>query len=159
MSFTCLENEMSTVTAESLSASDRPGGIRVRSRARRWNWAVIGVTVLGFVVLAWQRRWMSDDGLIVLRTVRQILAGNGPVFNVGERVEANTSALWTAVLGLVGWIPSVSLEWIAVIVGLVFSAGGLFLALDGARRLAGACRLHRRVSGGRALCPGVAAVS
>ncbi|OXM43224.1 hypothetical protein [Amycolatopsis alba] len=80
---------------------------------------------------------MSDDGLIVLRTVRQILAGNGPVFNVGERVEANTSTLWTVVLVLVGWIPGVSLEWIAVLVGLVFSAGGLALALDGARRLAG----------------------
>ncbi|MFI7115136.1 arabinofuranosyltransferase [Amycolatopsis sp. NPDC049868] len=80
---------------------------------------------------------MSDDGLIVLRTVRQILAGNGPVFNIGERVEANTSTLWTAVLALVGWFPGVSLEWISVVVGLVFSAGGLFLALDGARRLAG----------------------
>ncbi|AGM08957.1 hypothetical protein [Amycolatopsis keratiniphila] len=80
---------------------------------------------------------MSDDGLIVLRTVRQILAGNGPVFNVGERVEANTSTLWTAVLVLVGWVPGASLEWIAVIVGLVFSACGLLLALDGARRLAG----------------------
>ncbi|MFE6611686.1 arabinofuranosyltransferase [Amycolatopsis sp. NPDC057786] len=80
---------------------------------------------------------MSDDGLIVLRTVRQILAGNGPVFNIGERVEANTSTLWTAVLVLVGWTPGVSLEWISVIVGLVFSAGGLFLALDGAWRLAG----------------------
>ena len=42
----------------------------------------------------WTRRWMSDDGLIVLRTVRNILAGNGPVFNAGERVEANTSTLW-----------------------------------------------------------------
>ncbi|MFC3454242.1 arabinofuranosyltransferase [Amycolatopsis speibonae] len=80
---------------------------------------------------------MSDDGLIVLRTVRQVLAGNGPVFNAGERVEANTSTLWTVVLVLVGWIPGVSLEWIAVIVGLAFSAGGLVLALDGARRLAG----------------------
>ncbi len=128
---------MSTSTVESEAVSDRPGEIRARGRVRAWNWVAIGATVLGFVLLAWQRRWMSDDGLIVLRTVRQILAGNGPVFNVGERVEANTSTLWTAVLVLVGWIPGVSLEWIAVIVGLVFSAGGLFLALDGARRLAG----------------------
>ncbi|WP_414945450.1 arabinofuranosyltransferase [Amycolatopsis sp. cmx-11-32] len=128
---------MSTVTAESVSTPDRPGEIRVRGRVRAWNWVAIAATVVGFVVLAWQRRWMSDDGLIVLRTVRQILVGNGPVFNIGERVEANTSTLWTAVLVLVGWIPGVSLEWIAVIVGLLFSAGGLLLALDGARRLAG----------------------
>ncbi|WIM71729.1 hypothetical protein QP028_08525 [Corynebacterium suedekumii] len=26
----------------------------------------------------WTRRWISDDGLIVLRTVRNLLAGNGP---------------------------------------------------------------------------------
>lgn len=44
---------------------------------------------------AWQRRWIADDGLIVLRTVRNLLAGNGPVFNAGERVESNTSTLWT----------------------------------------------------------------
>ena len=44
---------------------------------------------------AWQRRWIADDGLIVLRTVRNLLAGNGPVFNQGERVEANTSVVWT----------------------------------------------------------------
>lgn len=128
---------MATITAEPEAVSDRPGGVGVRGRVRAWNWVAVAATVLGFVLLAWQRRWMSDDGLIVLRTVRQILAGNGPVFNVGERVEANTSTLWTAVLVLVGWIPGVSLEWIAVIVGLVFSAGGLLLALDGARRLAG----------------------
>ena len=44
---------------------------------------------------AWQRRWIADDGLIVLRTVRNLMAGNGPVFNEGERVESNTSTLWT----------------------------------------------------------------
>ena len=40
---------------------------------------VIGVFSFwgGFV-----RRWISDDGLIVLRTVRNLEAGNGPVFNL-----------------------------------------------------------------------------
>jgi arabinofuranosyltransferase len=59
---------------------------------------MVGLVVAVFAVLAWNRRWMSDDGLIVLRTVRQILAGNGPVFNAGERVESNTSTLWTYLL-------------------------------------------------------------
>ena len=52
---------------------------------------------------AWQRRWIADDGLIVLRTVRNLLAGNGPVFNEGERVEANTSTLWTYLNYLGAW--------------------------------------------------------
>ena len=34
---------------------------------------------------------MSDDGYIYLRVVDQLLAGNGPVFNNGERMEAATS--------------------------------------------------------------------
>jgi arabinofuranosyltransferase len=57
------------------------------------NWLALRLTVAVFAVLVWNRRWMSDDGLIVLRTVRQILAGNGPVFNADERVESNTSTL------------------------------------------------------------------
>ena len=35
--------------------------------------------------------------------MRQILAGHGPVFNPGERVEANTSALWTWLLAAATW--------------------------------------------------------
>lgn len=50
--------------------------------------SVLVVSLL-FAWGAWQRRWIADDGLIVLRTVRNLLAGNGPVFNAGERVEAS----------------------------------------------------------------------
>ena len=34
------------------------------------------VTSLLFLAGAWERRWIADDGLIVLRTVRNLLAGN-----------------------------------------------------------------------------------
>jgi arabinofuranosyltransferase len=100
-----------------------------------WTWIGIGLAVLVFAVLAWNRRWMSDDGLIALRTVRQILEGNGPVFNVGERVEVNTTTLWTYILVVLGLIPGISLEWAAVVTGLVFAVAGVFLGLDAARRL------------------------
>ena len=51
--------------------------------------ALVAAAVAGVFAFwgGWARRWMSDDGLIVLRTVRNLLAGNGPVFNAGERVE------------------------------------------------------------------------
>ena len=110
----------------------RPG-----TRARTWTWLALGLTVAVFAVLAWNRRWMSDDGLIVLRTVRQILAGNGPVYNAGERVESNTSTLWTYLLAASGWLPGLRLEWLAVVLGLLCATGGLTLALDGTRRLTG----------------------
>lgn len=95
----------------------------------------MGATLLVFAALVWNRRWMSDDGLIVLRTVRQLVAGAGPVFNVGERVEANTSTLWTAVLTMPGLVPGLSLNWSAVVLGLLLSVAGVGFGLDGARRL------------------------
>jgi arabinofuranosyltransferase len=93
-----------------------------------------------FAVLIWDRRWVSDDGLIVLRTVRNLLAGDGPVFNAGERVESNTSTLWTYLLALPGLVPGISLNWSSVVAGLLFSVAGLGLAFDGARRVVGGDR-------------------
>lgn len=111
-----------------------------RNRRIAGEVALVGVPVLIWAILIWRRRWMSDDGLIVLRTVRQIVAGNGPVFNVGERVETNTSVLWTWVLVVPKLLPGLSLNWAAVVLGLVLSVAGLAFALDGARRLWGADR-------------------
>ena len=76
-------------------------------------WVSVLVVAALFGWGAWQRRWIADDGLIVLRTVRNLLAGNGPVFNEGERVEANTSTVWTYLVylgALVGG--SVRLEYV-----------------------------------------------
>jgi arabinofuranosyltransferase len=106
-------------------------------RPSTWVWAALAATLALYAVLAWRRRWMSDDGLLVLRTVRQILVGHGPVFNVGERVEASTSPLWTWLLAGAGGITGATLEWLAVVLGLVCAVGGLFFGLDGARRLYG----------------------
>ncbi|CAM3139520.1 flagellar motor control protein ZomB [Prescottella defluvii] len=96
-----------------------------------------GVVVTAFLFAwgAWQRRWIADDGLIVLRTVRNLLAGNGPVFNAGERVEANTSTLWTYVVYAFGWITQARLEYVVLSLALVLSVGAVVLAMVAARRL------------------------
>jgi arabinofuranosyltransferase len=94
---------------------------------------------------AWQRRWIADDGLIVLRTVRNLLAGNGPVFNVGERVEANTSTLWTYLLYLGGVVGGpVRLEYVALTLALILSVAGVVFAMLGAARLYAPSLLDRR---------------
>ncbi|CAN5662328.1 flagellar motor control protein ZomB [soil metagenome] len=107
------------------------------------SWSVrisLWVSVLTAAALfgwgAWQRRWVADDGLIVLRTVRNLLAGNGPVFNAGERVESNTSTLWTYLtyLGSVIGGP-VRLEYVVLTLALVLSVAGIVLVMLGTARL------------------------
>lgn len=103
--------------------------------ARISLWLSVAVVAALFGWGAWQRRWIADDGLIVLRTVRNLLAGNGPVFNKGERVEANTSTLWTY-LNYVGALIGgpTQLEYITLWLALVLSvAGAVFLMLGAAR--------------------------
>src|SRR5262249_19918073 len=92
-------------------SGESPGRVRLPDPARRFALLSraafaggVAFTVVVFACGAWARRWIADDGLIVLRTVRNLLAGNGPVFNAGERVETNTSAAWTYVVWFFGWI-------------------------------------------------------
>jgi len=103
-------------------------------RVSLWVGVVVVAALFGWG--AWQRRWIADDGLIVLRTVRNLLAGNGPVFNAGERVEANTSTVWTYLIYLGGLIGGpVRLEYVALVLALVLSVLGVVFAMLGAARL------------------------
>ena len=99
-------------------------------------WLSALVVAVLFFWGAWQRRWIADDGLIVLRTVRNLLAGNGPVFNTGERVEANTSTVWTYLVTLGAWIGGpVRLEYVALALALTLSVAGVVLVMLGTGRL------------------------
>lgn len=104
--------------------------------ARVSLWVGVAVVAVMFGWGAWQRRWIADDGLIVLRTVRNLLEGNGPVFNAGERVESNTSTLWTYLITVGSWVGgAVQLEYVALWFALVLSVLGVVLAMLGAGRL------------------------
>lgn len=84
---------------------------------------------------------MSDDGFINLRVVDQVLAGNGPVFNAGERVEIATSPLWIAVLAVFSAVLApVPAEWVAVLLGIGATGWGVIAAQMGALRLPGGGR-------------------
>ncbi len=108
-------------------------------------WLSVLVAAALFSYGAWQRRWIADDGLIVLRTVRNLLAGNGPVFNKGERVEANTSTLWTYLnyLGAVIGGPA-QLEFVTLWLALVLSVAGVVFLMLGTGRLYAPSLLGRR---------------
>ncbi|WP_412458708.1 flagellar motor control protein ZomB [Mycolicibacterium setense] len=106
----------------------------VTVRISLWVSVVVVAALFGWG--AWQRRWIADDGLIVLRTVRNLLAGNGPVFNAGERIEANTSTAWTYLMALGAWLGGpVRMEYVALALALTLSVLGVVLAMLGTGRL------------------------
>lgn len=127
--------------------SERP--VDGKAGWRGWGagtWVAIGSWLIGaatvttfFAIGAWQRRWIADDGLIVLRTLRNLFAGNGPVFNVGERVEANTSTAWTYLLWFWAWVTDSEntghIEYVALWVALVLSVSAIPIAMYGTARL------------------------
>ncbi|WP_439677912.1 hypothetical protein [Embleya sp. MST-111070] len=101
--------------------------------------------------MGWHRRWITDDGLIYVRAARQILAGNGPVYSPGERVETSTGTLCQWLLVLLDAFAPGDPARVAVYAGLALSVAGSRLALSGTRRLL-------RAETGRILVPAGALV-
>ncbi len=94
----------------------------------------IAAVAVIFGTLVYQRRWLADDGLIVVRIVRQILDGNGPVFNAAERVEGNTSALWPWLAAFGSLVTGVDVAYVIVALGWLCGVGALVIAMDACRR-------------------------
>jgi arabinofuranosyltransferase len=100
------------------------------------SWLRVALPVAPLLVLAIgaiERRWMSDDGFINLRVVRNLLEGHGPVFNPGERVEAVTSQLWVGVLAAAGALGAPlphAAVWLGIALGLIGAIAALRGALD-----------------------------
>ncbi len=72
--------------------------------------------------------WISEDAFITLRHVSNFLKGYGPVYNVGERVEGFTHALWFFVLSFFKYI-GISFKGSAVLPGIIFSMVFIYLIL------------------------------
>ena len=89
--------------------------------------------VLGLLIDGITVRWSDEDAFINFRIVRNLLAGDGLVFNLGERVEAGTSPLWLALLALAGAV-HLPLEATAVYGGIALAVLGVFFAIDAAAR-------------------------
>jgi hypothetical protein len=61
-------------------------------------WGTTLLLLLGAVGFVLWRAWVCDDAFITFRHVANCLAGYGPVFNPGERVQGFTHPLWFLVL-------------------------------------------------------------
>jgi len=66
---------------------------------------------------------LVDDTYIFVRYAENFAAGEGLVFNPGERVEGYTSPLWVALLGLIGTVSDVDLValsgWLSALFGVL----------------------------------------
>ncbi len=109
--------------------------------------AVVALPVAFLAVLAWTHRSMYFDGYLYLHVVQNVLAGHGPVVNSGQRVEAFTSPLWTAVLSVAGYVTPFPLTSLAVDLGILGTVTGLALAT------AASFRLVRRIAPGAFVLP------
>jgi len=88
---------------------------------------VIASAGVGF---AYWRAWVGDDAFFTFRHVANCLAGHGPVFNVGERVQAFTHPLWFLLLlagATVANVYAVAVAMGIASTGALLSAVGLFL--------------------------------
>lgn len=84
--------------------------------------------------------WMLDDAFIAFRYAENIVAGNGPVYNVGERVEGYTSFLWLILVAL-GSLFGTDIVIFSKILGLAFAVANIIL-------LANAHRFIRAIDSG-----------
>lgn len=127
-----------TTVAPPAAPRREPGKLRAAGATFHGRWpdiALVSLPAIALLWLGWRRRWISDDGLIFTRVVRQLLAGHGPVYNVGERAESATSTLWTYVVAAITWITGADPARVAVVTGLLMAAAGLAFAVDATRRL------------------------
>lgn len=112
--------------------------------------SLVVILVILFLWLIINRAWLSDDAYITLRTVDNLIRGNGLVWNVGERVQSYTHPLWMFLLSSIYFftheayfttlILSITISVTSVIVLVFFyarstitgMAGVFLLAMSGA---------------------------
>jgi arabinofuranosyltransferase len=88
-----------------------------------WRSALRFVITLAVTTVAyWEATyiaWVGDDAAITLRTVMNFVYGYGPVYNVGERVQAFTHPLWFLLVSLATYLyPHVLQVTFAISIGL-----------------------------------------
>jgi hypothetical protein len=97
-------------------------------------YAVAALIIAAGVWHAAQLATVNDDSFISFRYARQLVDGNGLVYNPGERVEGYTNFLWTVILAggmRFGADPVV----LSIVLGIAFFAGTLLLLSLLSRRL------------------------
>lgn len=104
--------------------------------ATRRGWAALPVVVAGLACVGLVYGWrvglvasVDEDAYISLRYARNLLRGDGLVFNPGgERVEGITNLLWTLLVAGFSWLTGIGLPTAALGLGVACGALTLLLA-------------------------------
>ncbi len=108
------------------------------------------VVLVGCLLAAIARlAWISDDAYITLRSVENLLAGHGPVWNVGERVQTFTHPLWFGLLAGGRWLAGEH-YFTTLALSAVCSMGAVALLLRTAGNAAAATAVLLLLLGSRA---------
>ncbi|MCK4235989.1 MAG: hypothetical protein KAX38_02645, partial [Candidatus Krumholzibacteria bacterium] len=102
--------------------------MELRNRILILSIAVAVLLIIGIHLF----HYLPDDTYITLRYARNVLRGDGFVFNEGERLEGYTNFLWLLIIVLLGKLGG-SLLSLARTLSFVFSAGTLLLSGYAAR--------------------------
>lgn len=79
----------------------RDGATSVRARVLLVGEAALVIACLAEQVpFLWAQRWVQDDAYVSFRYARNLVRGNGLVYNIGEPVEGYTNFLWTMLSAL-----------------------------------------------------------
>lgn len=85
---------------------------------------LVPLSAFGAVLaMAAARAWTSDDAFITFRVAEQWVAGHGPVFNAGERVQVFTHPLWLLLLTAWRWCGASLFPGAMALSVAVFAAG------------------------------------
>lgn len=67
-------------------------------RSKLLSGIILVLVVLFIFWVMLQNAWISDDAYITFRVIENFIAGYGPNFNIGERVQVYTHPLWMVLL-------------------------------------------------------------
>jgi arabinofuranosyltransferase len=73
------------------------GNLSLKSANQPKNYLYL-IGFLLFTIIYLKNAWVAEDAYILFRSIEQLFAGNGPVWNPHERVQVFTSPLWYLLL-------------------------------------------------------------
>ena len=90
----------------------------IKSWVQKLIWAVVILAGLYGLYQAISLAWVGDDAFISFRYAKNLIDGNGLVFNIGERVEGYTNFLWTIMIAgamLIGFEPILFTQVVGIV--------------------------------------------